>query len=143
MANGTPSSRKNCSSSAGTAVRLDRLHPDWIEAGRRKGHAAEVTVGGDTYILIANTSTTASTATVTLLEEGVAPLPITVDLPPSSRISVPVSRYLPATNDLPKRRFGALIETNGVEIVVERAIYATVGGITWGAGTAALGTKLQ
>ena len=56
----------------------------------------EVTVGGDTYILIANTSTTAGTATVTLLEEGGTPLPITVDLPPSSRVNVPVSAYLPA-----------------------------------------------
>jgi Tol biopolymer transport system component len=103
----------------------------------------EVTVGGDTYILIANTSTTAGTATVTLLEEAETPVTITVDLPPSSRVNVPVSAYLPATDLRPFRRFGALIETNGVEIVVERSIYWTVGGITWGAGTAALGTKLQ
>jgi hypothetical protein len=104
----------------------------------------EVTVGGDTYILIANTSTTAGTATLTLLEEGsITPLPITVDLQPSSRVNVPVSAYLPASAEAPRRRFGALIETTGVEIVVERSIYATVGGITWGSGTAALGTKLQ
>ena len=103
----------------------------------------EVTVGGDTYILIANTSTTAGTATVTLLEEGGTPLPITVDLQPSSRVSVPVSAYLPPTTEAPRRRFGALVETNGVEIVVEHSIYTTVGGITWGSGTNALGVKLQ
>ena len=57
----------------------------------------EITVGGETYILIANTSTTAGTATVTLLEEGGTPLPITVDLPASSRVNVPVSAYLPPT----------------------------------------------
>ena len=51
----------------------------------------EISDGGDTYILIANTSTTAGTATVTLLEEGGAPLPIIVDLPASSRVNVPVS----------------------------------------------------
>jgi Tol biopolymer transport system component len=103
----------------------------------------EVTVGGDTYILIANTSTTAGTATLTLLEEGGTPLAIAIDLLPSSRVSVPISAYLPPTVELPRRRFGALIETTGVEIVVERSIYTTVGGITWGAGSASLGTKLQ
>jgi hypothetical protein len=96
----------------------------------------------ETYILIANTSTTAGTATVTLLEEGGTPVPIIVDLPPSSRVNVPVSAHLPTAAGS-KRRFGALIETNGVEIVVERAIYSSAGGITWSAGTAALGTKLQ
>jgi Tol biopolymer transport system component len=103
----------------------------------------EITIGGDTYILIANTSTTAGTATVTLLEEGGTPLPITVDLPPSSRVNVSVSAYLPVTEENPRRRFGALIDSSGVEIVVERSIYATAGGIIWGAGTSALGTKLQ
>jgi hypothetical protein len=104
----------------------------------------EVTLGGDTYILIANTSTTAGSATVTLLEEGnITPLPITVELQPSSRVSVPVSQYLSASADAPRRRFGALVETNGIEIVVERSIYTTVGGITWGSGTNALGVKLQ
>jgi hypothetical protein len=96
----------------------------------------------ETYILIANTSTTAGTATVTLLEEGGTPVPIIVDLQPSSRVNVPVSAHLPPPAGS-KRRFGALIETNGVEIVVERSIYSSAGGVTWSAGTAALGTKLQ
>jgi hypothetical protein len=54
-----------------------------------------------------------------------------------------VSVHLPVTEANPRRRFGALIESSGVEIVVERSIYTTVGGLTWSAGTAALGTKLQ
>ena len=91
----------------------------------------------------ANTSTTAGTATVTLLEENGAQVAVTVDLPASSRVNVPASVHLPLTDGLVKRRFGALIESNGVEIVVERSIYATAGGITWGAGTSALATKLQ
>ena len=103
------------------------------------GEVSDIT---ETYILIANTSTTAGTATVTLLEEGGTPVPIVVDLQPSSRVNVPVSVYLPAGSNV-KRRFGALIETTGAEIVVERAMYSNVGGITWSAGTAALGTRLQ
>jgi hypothetical protein len=105
----------------------------------------EISAGGETYILIANTSATAGTATVTLLVEGGTPLPIVVELPASSRVNVPVSTSfaLPVTAEHPRRRFGALVESSGVEIVVERAMYSTVGGITWGAGTAALGTKLQ
>ena len=59
----------------------------------------EVTIGGDTYILIANTSTTAGTATVTLLEEGGTPVTVNVDLPPSSRVNVPVSAHLSLLND--------------------------------------------
>ena len=39
--------------------------------------------------------------------------------------------------------FGALIESSGPPIVVERAMYSTVNGQTWAAGTAALATKLQ
>jgi hypothetical protein len=104
----------------------------------------EVTIGGDTYILIANTSATAGSATVTLLPEfGIGdPVTITRNLEPSSRVTVAVSEILPPfAGSL--RRFGALIESNGVEIVVERSIYTSVGGITWSAGTAALGTKLQ
>jgi Tol biopolymer transport system component len=96
----------------------------------------------ETYILIANTSTTAGTATVTLLEEGGTPTQVIVDLQASSRVNVPVSGLLPPSAG-GRRRFGALVESNGVEIVVERAMYSNAGGITWGAGTAALGTKLQ
>jgi hypothetical protein len=96
----------------------------------------------ETYILIANTSTTAGTATVTFLIEGGTPVTVTVDLLPSSRVNVPASVYVPAASGA-RIRFGTLIESNGVEIVVERAIYSDAGGITWGAGTAALGTKLQ
>jgi hypothetical protein len=102
----------------------------------------EVSTSSETYILIANTSTTAGSATVTLLEESGTPVTIPVDLHPSSRLNVPVSAYLPPTAGGAPRRFGALIESNGVEIVVERAMYSNAGGITWGAGTAALGTKL-
>jgi hypothetical protein len=119
--------------------------PGATATGTRWG-LAEGEVGGpqsaETYILIANTSTTAGSATVTLLEEGGTPVTVNVPLGPSSRVNVPVSAYLPPPSG-GRRRFGALIESNGVEIVVERAMYSNAGGLTWGAGPAALGTKLQ
>jgi hypothetical protein len=40
-------------------------------------------------------------------------------------------------------KFSAVITSNGVPIVVERAMYTDANGQTWAAGTAALATKLQ
>jgi hypothetical protein len=43
------------------------------------------------------------------------------------------------------RRFGALVESLGASpapIVVERAMYRSVGGVLWSGGTNALGTRL-
>ena len=38
--------------------------------------------------------------------------------------------------------FGVLIESDGPEIVIERATYMDFGGIVWAAGHASLGTPL-
>jgi hypothetical protein len=99
----------------------------------------------ETYILIANTSATAGSATVTLVRESdgnsSAPIVQTVPLPANSRVNVPVSSLL--AGRFGDRTFSAIIESSGVEIVVERAMYQTVGGVTWAVGTAALATKLQ
>lgn len=103
----------------------------------------EVSNATETYILIANTSATPGSATVTLLLENHAPFQTTIALDPSSRVNVPVSSLLA---DLPITavpwRFGTLIESNAVDIVVERAIYTSANGQVWTAGTAALATKL-
>jgi hypothetical protein len=56
----------------------------------------------------------------------------------NSRVNVPISPILSAPG-----RFGAIVESSGVEIVVERAMYITTSAGTWAIGTAALGTKLQ
>ena len=94
----------------------------------------------DTYILIANTSATAGSATVTLfLEEG-GQLEYQVPLPANSRVNFPTTGLFDPTAYW---RFGAIVESNGVPIVVERAMYTTTNGITWTAGTASLGTRLQ
>ena len=39
--------------------------------------------------------------------------------------------------------FGTIIQSNGPQIVVERAMYSNANGQTWAAGSDALATKLQ
>jgi hypothetical protein len=108
---------------------------------------AEGEVGGagdaQTYILIANTSATAGQARVTVLLEGGGEATRTYTLEPNSRTSVPVGSDFPTTVNA---RFGTLIESLGAtpaQIVVERAMYTNVGGVTWAAGTNAAATCLD
>jgi hypothetical protein len=77
---------------------------------------------------------------VTLVGDTGVVLEHTVQLPANSRVSVPISPLIDA-NDM--RSFGTIVESDGVEIVVERAMYWNTNGVTWSAGTAALATKLQ
>jgi hypothetical protein len=103
-----------------------------------------------TYILIANTSSTPGVAHITYMVDPttdfvfgvldhVTLLPQTVILPPNSRTSVRVSSA--SISSFVGIRFGALIQSD-VDVVVERAIYWDVDGVTWAAGTDALGTPI-
>jgi hypothetical protein len=128
--------------------------PNWYEAHLAAGTTttgtrwalADGEIGGtaedvsETYILIANTGGSDGSATVTLLVEGGAPIVTQVPLKAQSRTNVPISGLFPAGTNA---RFGAIIESDGVPIVVERAMYTSSGGVTWTAGTAAVATKLQ
>jgi hypothetical protein len=61
---------------------------------------------------------------------------------PRSRTSVNASSEFPGAAG---RRFGTVIESLGTDpaqIVVERAMYTSPGGVTWAAGTNALATRL-
>ncbi len=111
-------------------------------AAARRWALAEGEVDGqtETYVLIANPSAVAATATLTLVREGSEAPHETrqVALPPNSRVNVPMSQYEPVGG----RRFGVIVESDGPDIVVERAMYTTAGGVVWAAGTAALGTPL-
>ncbi len=126
----------------------------WTEAHNSPGATvtgtrwglAEGEVGGslsaETYILVANTSTSAGQARVTLYFEDGTSAVRTVALLGRSRTNVAVSSDFP---EAAGRRFGALIESLGVtpaQIVVERAMYTSPGGVTWAAGTNALATRL-
>jgi hypothetical protein len=132
----------------------------WPETGWYEGHLslgatttsrkwalAEGEIGGSrnaqTYILIANTSNTAGTATVSPIVEGALtqPPPVVITLPPNSRTNVPASTLIPPGAGA-SVRFGAVIESSGVDLVVERSMYWNVDGALWAGGTAALGAPI-
>jgi hypothetical protein len=126
----------------------------WYEAHNSPGATttgtrwalAEGEVGGatglETYVLIANTSPTPGSARVTLHFEDGTTAERTYALPATSRTNVPVAVDFPSTAG---RRFGVIVESLGAtpaQIVVERAMYTSPGGIAWAAGTNALATRL-
>jgi hypothetical protein len=114
-------------------------------ATARKWALAEGEIGGpqnaQDYVLIANTSNTAGTATVTVYVEGGGAAFATrvIELPANSRTNVPVASLLPANNGL---RVAVTVESPDADLVVERSQYWDVNGITWAAGTASLGTPI-
>jgi hypothetical protein len=108
----------------------------------------------ETYLLIANTSATAGTVTLTLdpsyNSDLIHPQPtVTLPLPAYGRLSVPLSGVLASTAAVMITSFpvfgdfSLLVESSGPQIVVERSVYSNYGGQLWAAGTSALGTKLQ
>jgi autotransporter-associated beta strand protein len=105
---------------------------------------AEGRIGGprqfDTFILLANPSTSEAQVTITYLRESGAPIVKTYTVPPTSRFNVDVKDRVPELRDA---SFGARIEvTNGVPIAVERSLYWNANGVFWAGGTNALGTPL-
>ncbi len=97
----------------------------------------------ETYILVANTSSTAGEALVTLFFEDGTSTSRRYTLPPSSRTSVAAGTDFGLAQG---RRFSALVESLGVtpvQIVVERAMYWNAVGQRWAAGTAAMATRLR
>jgi hypothetical protein len=119
--------------------------PGATETGARWA-LAEGEVGGsgaaETYILIANTSSTGGQARVTLYFEDGTSSEKTVPLLPRSRKTVSVAAEFPSAAN---RRFAAIIEALGSpvpQIVVERAMYSSPGGVSWAAGTNALATRV-
>lgn len=105
---------------------------------------AEGRIGGprqfDTFILLANPTTTEAQVTITYLRESGAPLVRTYTVPPTSRYNVDVKFRVPELKD---SAFGARIEvTNNVPIAVERSLYWNANGVFWAGGTNALGTPL-
>ena len=111
----------------------------WVSAEGEVGGAAAVA----TYVLIANTSTTAGTARVTLLFEDGTSAERTFPVAATSRFNVDVGTEFPVSAG---RRFGVVVESLGspqAQLVVERAMYANAGGVTWAAGSNALATRLQ
>lgn len=97
----------------------------------------------ETYVLIANTSTFAGMASVTLVFEDGGTSSRDVPLPASSRTSIPVGLIFPEADG---RRFGVVVDSVGTPaaaIVVERAMYSDAPGARWAAGSSVVGTRLQ
>jgi uncharacterized repeat protein (TIGR01451 family) len=126
----------------------------WTEAHNSPGATAtglewamaEGEVGGpqaaETYILIANTSTFAGSARVTLYFEDGTSAQRDFALLPRSRRNVNVSADFP---EAAGKRFGSRVLSLGTtpaQIVVERAMYTSPGGVAWAAGTNALASRL-
>jgi hypothetical protein len=105
---------------------------------------AEGRIGGprqfDTFILLANPSTSEAQVTITYLRESGVPIVKTYTVPPTSRFNVDVKDVVP---ELRETSFGARIEvTNDVPIAVERSMYWNANGVFWAGGTNALATAL-
>jgi hypothetical protein len=117
----------------------DRTSTKWGLADGQVGGPFNV----ETYILIANTSSTGGAAHVTLVFEDGTTAVRQIPLLPNSRESVPVGLSFAEAAD---RRFGVVVESVGApapEIVVERAMYGDADGVTWAAGSNVVGTRLR
>ncbi len=125
----------------------------WSEAHNSGGVTASATrwalaegeVGGTrntkTYVLVSNPTSSTATITVTMISETQAPESQTYTVAPNSRFNIALGEtgFFPTAVG---RRVGLLVESTGVPVVVERAMYADAGGQAWAAGTNAVATKL-
>jgi hypothetical protein len=96
-----------------------------------------------TYVLVANASSFAGEAKVTLLFENATEVSRIIPLPANSRVNVPMDGPFEVAAG---RKFSTIVESIGAtpaQIVIERAMYSDSRGDIWGAGSNAVGTKLQ
>ena len=106
---------------------------------------AEGEVGGSrntqTYVLVSNPTDTAASITVTLLSETEEPETQSYTVGPHSRFNIALGQpgFFP---NAVGRRVGMVIESTGVPVVVERAMYSDAGGQRWAAGSDAVATRL-
>jgi hypothetical protein len=136
----TPQFWTEAHNSPGTTAAATR----WVLADGEAGG----TRGAQTFVLIANTSSTAGRVRLTQLLDTASPSPetpattLTVDVPANSRTTVPLSDVAGFAG----KRFGVLVESIDTaplaQLVVERAMYWNAGGQTWAAGTNLLATPV-
>jgi Zn-dependent metalloprotease len=127
----------------------------WYEAHNSPGATATGTqwglaegeVGGPrnttTYVLLANTSNATASVRVRLLFESGLAAERTFTVAAHSRFNVDVGAEFP---EAAGQRFGTLVESLGAppaRIVVERAMYWSVGSDFWAAGSNALAIRLR
>ena len=113
----------------------------WVVAEGENGGP----LGWNTYILVANTGTTGGTVRIRLLlPNGVTNVLTGQPIPAQSRTTYFLGDLLTAAGLPADTPAGVLIESEGatLPLVVERAMYRNVNGITFQVGTNALGTPL-
>ena len=94
-----------------------------------------------TFILIGNSSNSASNVRVTFLRSGgAAPIEKQYTVAANSRFNVDVSGMVP---ELANQKFGAIVEVvTGAPVIVERALYNNSAGVLFAAGTASPAVRL-
>jgi hypothetical protein len=113
----------------------------WVLADGEEGGPRNVS----TWVLIANTSSWAGEARVTLLYEDGTTESLTYPLAASSRTTVSGATFGRAAG----RRFAVVVESTApvgstpAQVVVERAMYSDAGGRRWAAGSNAMATRWQ
>jgi hypothetical protein len=128
-------------------------HGNWYEAHNSAGETAAGTnwalaegrVGGEshaqTYILLANATTTAANVTATFLRENGTTVVKTFTVPATSRLNIAVTGAGSDVPELADENFGtSLVSTQ--PIIVERSMYLDAAGVIWAAGTNATGTRM-
>jgi hypothetical protein len=108
--------------------------PRWVVADGEAGGVS----AAQTFVLVANTTASATSARVTLLPESGSGTSRTFTIGPRSRFTIDAGAAFVVTG-----RFGVLVESiDGTPLVVERASYTDASGIHWAAGTNALASRL-
>ncbi len=119
-----------------TSFGMTETHTAWGVAEGRLGGTSEY----ETYLLVANSDSTAADVRVTFLREGGGQVVRSFEVAPSSRFTIDVQGAVP---ELSNDYFAAMVEsTNGTPIVVERSIYWQADGQPWAGGNNAPGTRL-
>ena len=110
----------------------------WALAEGRSGRGR----GFETYVLIANPFAQAADVRVTFLRPTGSPVVKMYTIAPTSRFNVAIPGDVP---ELPDNEFSIVVESvNGIEIVVERAMYWNgPGAAFWAGGTNATAVKLR
>ncbi|MGV3516797.1 hypothetical protein [Luteitalea sp.] len=115
---------------------VTRTGQRWALAEGRVGQASQF----ETYVLLANPSSSLAQVRATFLPTSGAPIVKTYDVSPTSRFNIWVNAMVP---ELADEEFGVLIEVlNGVDVAVERALYWTSEGVAFAGGTNATATRL-
>jgi YVTN family beta-propeller protein len=125
----------------------------WIEGHNSAGVTASALrwaladgrVGGtdaaQTFVLLANTGSTAATVTATFVRNSGAPIVKTFTVAPTSRFNIAVAGPGSQVPELADESFGTVLESTQ-PIVVERSVYSNANGVIWAAGTNATATPL-